>query len=112
MLNYLSDAYKTFAASAQGIASTCRAIGGALLPLAARPMFTTLGVNWACSLLAFLSLGMALIPWTFIKFGDRIRANSRFCQYLKKMDEEEAEQEEKRQQAERGAHAEEADEKV
>jgi hypothetical protein len=112
MLNYLSDAYKTFAASAQGIASTCRAIGGALLPLAARPMFTTLGVNWACSLLAFLSLGMALIPWMFIKFGDRIRANSRFCQYLKKMDEEEAEREEKRQQAERGAHAEGADEKV
>ena len=112
MLNYLSDAYKTFAASAQGIASTCRAIGGALLPLAARPMFTRLGVNWACSLLAFLSLGMALIPWMFIKFGDRIRANSRFCQYLKKMDEEEADREEKRQRAERCARAERDDEKV
>jgi multidrug resistance protein len=112
MLNYLTDAYKTFAASAQGIASTCRAIGGALLPLAAKPMFTELGINWACSLLAFLSLGMALIPWMFIKFGDRIRANSRFCQHLKKIDEEEAEREEKRKQSEQAAPSEKADEKV
>lgn len=112
MLNYLSDAYKTFAAGAQGIASTCRAIGGALLPLAAKPMFMKLGVNWAWSLLAFLSLGIALIPWMFIKYGDRIRANSRFYQYLKKMDEEEVEREEKRQQTERAAHSEKADESV
>lgn len=112
LLNYLTDAYKTFAASAQGIASTCRALGGALLPLAAKPMFTKLGVDWACSLLAFLSLGMALIPWMFIKFGDRIRANSQFCQHLKKMDEEEAAREERRQQMERAVHPEEGDEKV
>ena len=112
MLNYLTDAYKTFAASAQGIASTCRAIGGALLPFAARPMFTRLGINWACSLLAFLSLGMALIPWLFIKYGDRIRANSRFCQQLKRMDEEEAEREEKRQHSERPTTVEKAEEKV
>ena len=112
MLNYLTDAYKTFAASAQGIASTCRAIGGALLPFAARPMFTRLGISWACSLLAFLSLGMALIPWLFIKYGDRIRANSMFCQQLKRMDEEEAEREEKRQHSERATRVEKAEEKV
>lgn len=100
MLNYLSDGYKTFAASAQGIASTCRATFGALLPLAAKPMFNALGVDWACTLLAFLSLGMAVIPFVFIKFGDRIRANSRFCQELKRMEDEEAEREEKRLQAE------------
>lgn len=100
MLNYLSDAYKTFAASAQGIASTCRATFGALLPLAAKPMFTKLGVNWACSLLAFLSLGMAVIPFVFIKYGDRIRANSLFCQHLVKMEEEEREKERKNQLAE------------
>ena len=115
MLNYLTDAYKTFAASAQGIASTCRATFGALLPLAAKPMFDRLGVNWACSLLAFLSLGMAVIPWMFVKFGDRIRANSRFCQHLKGLDEEEAEREAKRQQAESGVQAttiDQVDEKV
>ena len=112
MLNYLSDAYKTFAASAQGIASTCRATGGALLPFAAKPMFTKLGVNWACSLLAFVSLGMALIPWMFIMFGDRIRANSQFCQQLKRMDEEDTEREEKRQQRERATSSGTVEDKV
>jgi hypothetical protein len=48
----------------------------------------------------------------FIKFGDRIRANSQFCQHLKQMDEEEAEREERRQQMERAVHSEEGDEKV
>ena len=99
LLNYLTDAYKTFAASAQGIASTCRSIFGALLPLAAKPLFTRLGVDWACSLLAFLSLGMAVIPFMFIRYGDRIRANSRFCQYLKEQEEQEVEEEERRRRS-------------
>ncbi|KIX07356.1 uncharacterized protein Z518_02009 [Rhinocladiella mackenziei CBS 650.93] len=85
LLNYLTDAYEIFAASAHGIASTCRSIFGTLLPLASSRMFSTLGIAWACSLLAFLSMGMALIPFVFIKFGDQIRENSRFCQQLKEI---------------------------
>ncbi|KAI4129251.1 MAG: hypothetical protein LQ347_003860 [Umbilicaria vellea] len=81
-LNYLTDAYEIFAASAMAAASTCRSLFGALLPLAAKPMYESLGVAWASSLLGFLSLGMAIIPFAFIKYGDRIRANSKFCQYL------------------------------
>lgn len=102
MLNYLTDAYETFAASAQGAASCARSICGALLPLAAKPMYTHLGVNWASSLLAFLSLGMTVIPFAFIRYGDRIRASSKFCQYLqemKKKAEEEEEQEHQRVEA-------------
>ncbi|KAL9107763.1 MAG: hypothetical protein Q9227_007385 [Pyrenula ochraceoflavens] len=87
MINYLTDAYEIFAASAQGIASTSRSIFGALLPLAAEPMYRRLGVHWASSLLAFLSLAMAVIPFAFIKYGDRIRTNSRFCQELKRVKE-------------------------
>ncbi|KAI9838123.1 MAG: hypothetical protein M1819_006279 [Sarea resinae] len=82
LLNYLTDAYEIFAASAMAASSTCRSVFGALLPLAARPMYTRLGVDWASSLLGFLSLGMTIIPFTFIIYGDRIRANSKFCQYL------------------------------
>ena len=66
-----------------------------MLPFAAKPMFDRLGVAWACSLLAFLGLGMAVIPFVFIKFGDRIRANSRFCQELIRLEKEEQEREEK-----------------
>ena len=96
MLNYLTDAYEIFAASATGIASTCRSIFGTLIPLAAGPMYRRLGVHWATSLLAFLSLAMTFIPFAFIKYGDRIRANSRFCLYLKELKEKQAHDEEER----------------
>lgn len=92
MLNYLSDAYMTFSASAQGIASTCRSLLGVLLPLAAHKMFQTLGIAWACSTLGFLSLALAITPWLFIMFGERIRANSKFCQELKAIYEKEQEE--------------------
>lgn len=81
-LNYLTDAYEIFAASAMAAASTCRSLFAATLPLAAKPMYAKLGVAWASSLLGFLSLGMTIIPFAFVKYGARIRANSKFCQYL------------------------------
>ncbi|KAJ5555449.1 Major facilitator superfamily domain general substrate transporter [Penicillium sp. DV-2018c] len=85
MLNYLTDAYETLSASAQSAASCTRSIFGAVLPLAAKPMFNRLGVPWACSLIAFLSLGVSIIPFAFIRYGNRIRANSKFCQELKQL---------------------------
>lgn len=82
LLNYVTDAYEIFAASASAATSACRSIFGAILPIAARPMYRALGIAWASSLLGFLSLGMCVIPFAFIKYGDRIRANSSFCQEL------------------------------
>jgi MFS family permease len=99
LLNYLSDAYENFAASAQGIASTCRSCFGVLLPLASSRMFRTLGIPWACSLLAFLSMGMSVIPFVFIRYGDKIRANSRFCQQLKELKAAEAAEREREEQS-------------
>ncbi|KAJ5333013.1 hypothetical protein MYU51_005273 [Penicillium brevicompactum] len=89
MLNYLTDAYETLSASAQSAASCTRSIFGAVLPLAAKPMFNKLGVPWACSLIAFLSLIVSIIPFGFIRWGDRIRNNSKFCQELKRIKEAE-----------------------
>ncbi|RMY22226.1 hypothetical protein D0867_02854 [Hortaea werneckii] len=88
-LNYLVDAYEVYAASAMGAASCSRSLFGVVLPFAAKPMYNDLGVAWACSLLGFLSLLMSAIPFVFIKFGDRIRANSKFCRELKQKKEEE-----------------------
>lgn len=82
LINYLADAYQIYAASALAAASCSRSILGALLPLAAKPMYDRLGVSWASSVLGFLSLGMTIIPFAFIKYGDRIRARSKFCQEL------------------------------
>ncbi|KAI9842675.1 MAG: hypothetical protein M1837_006960 [Sclerophora amabilis] len=87
LLNYLTDAYETFAASAMAATSCCRSIFGALLPFAVKPMYGKLGVPWASSLLGFLSLGMVIIPFAFIRYGDRIRAHSEFCRYLKQQKE-------------------------
>lgn len=84
LLNYITDAYEIFAASGMAATSCCRSVFGALLPLAATRMYDTLGIAWASSLLGFLSLAMSIIPFAFIKYGDRIRANSKFCQELRK----------------------------
>lgn len=96
LLNYLTDAYEIFAASAMAATSCCRSVFGALLPLAATPMYGTLGIAWASSLLGFLSLAMSIIPFAFIRYGDRIRANSIFCQELRER--KEAVEEEKAKQ--------------
>jgi hypothetical protein len=46
LINYTADAYKTFSASAMAAVSCSRSIGGAILPLAARPMYQNMGVAW------------------------------------------------------------------
>ncbi|MCJ1424197.1 hypothetical protein MMC29_002084 [Sticta canariensis] len=83
LLNYLGDAYEIFAASAMAASSFTRSIFGAVLPFAGLPMYRKLGIPWATSLLGFLSLAMTIVPFAFIKYGDRIRAGSKFCQELK-----------------------------
>ncbi|CAG8172985.1 unnamed protein product [Penicillium olsonii] len=80
LINYLTDAYKQFSASAAAAASTSRSIFAVFLPMATNSMYGTLGINWASSLLGFFSIGMAVIPFVFIKKGAWIRANSRFAQ--------------------------------
>ncbi|CAL3966669.1 unnamed protein product [Diplocarpon coronariae] len=89
LLNYLTDAYEIFAASAMAAASCARSLAGAVLPFASEPMYRRLGVPWASSLLAFASLGMCAIPWVFLWQGDRIRAGSQFCRLLKERKERE-----------------------
>jgi len=70
--NYLTDCYY-YAASALAASTITRSCFGAGFPLfthavvsyvffADEKMFDTLGVQWACSLLGFISIPMALIP--------------------------------------------------
>lgn len=80
--NYVADAYKQYNVSAKAAVGCSRSIGGALLPLAAKPMYHKLGINWATSALAFACLATSVVPFIFIKYGDEIRARSKFCQRL------------------------------
>ncbi|RSL58754.1 hypothetical protein CEP53_006039 [Fusarium sp. AF-6] len=82
LLNYITDAYRQFSASVQASASTLRSITAVCLPLAAPQMYDKLGVQWACSLLAFITLVLALIPFVFIRYGEALRKRSPFCQKL------------------------------
>lgn len=84
LINYIVDAYEIYAASAMGAASCSRSIFGVVMPFAARPMYETLGVAWACSLLGFLSIIMGIVPFAFLRYGAKIRENSTWCQELKR----------------------------
>jgi DHA1 family multidrug resistance protein-like MFS transporter len=46
-----------------------RSIFGAVLPLVARPMYENLGIGWATSLLGFISVALAGLPFLFITYG-------------------------------------------
>jgi hypothetical protein len=45
-------------------------------------MYGNLGIQWACSLLGFITLILAIIPFAFIKYGEKLRKKSPFCQQL------------------------------
>ncbi|KAH6976777.1 major facilitator superfamily domain-containing protein [Ilyonectria destructans] len=83
LTNYLADSYGIFSASAMAAGSSLRNLIAAGLPLATAPMYTTLGVGWATSVLGFVALLMSVIPFVFIRYGDVIRARSVFYQKLK-----------------------------
>lgn len=46
-------------------------------------MYKNLGTQWASSIPAFLALVFAPLPFIFLKFGRRLRANSKFANEAK-----------------------------
>ncbi|KAJ0166414.1 putative transporter [Colletotrichum tanaceti] len=77
MINYLTDVFRQYSASAHAAASMTRSTGAILLPLAASSMYANLGVHWAPSLLGLIALAMGTIPFIFIRFGDRLARSSK-----------------------------------
>lgn len=57
-------------------------MAGAVIPLAVDSMVDTLGIAWSCSLLAFISMGLSFVPFGFIVWGEKIRAESKFSKRL------------------------------
>ncbi|KAL4812714.1 major facilitator superfamily domain-containing protein [Aspergillus spinulosporus] len=81
-LNYLIDVYLVVANSAMSANTLIRSSVGAAFPLFATAMYHRLGVNWATSLLGFLSVAMIPIPVIFYFYGAKLRALSRFTPKL------------------------------
>lgn len=76
--SYLTDCYGPFGASALAANAVLRSLFGAVFPLFATNMYHSLGVPWATSVLGFVALAMAPLPWLFYRFGPRIRARSKY----------------------------------
>ncbi|KAK7978606.1 Citrinin biosynthesis cluster MFS transporter mrr1 [Apiospora saccharicola] len=70
LINYLTDAYELYAASANAAASASRSLVAVVLPFATAPLFEGLGIQGACR--------------------ERIRNGSKFCQELGRRKEEQA----------------------
>ncbi|KAL2134564.1 hypothetical protein VTI74DRAFT_11458 [Chaetomium olivicolor] len=83
IINYVADAYGIYSASALAAMSMTRSVAGALLPLAIEDMVAGLGIAWSCTVLAGVSAGLALVPFGFIAYGEKIRARSQFSKGLK-----------------------------
>ena len=76
---YFIDTYGPLnGASAMAANGVARYTLGAVFPLFTFQMYQRLGVGWATSLLGFISVAMLPIPWLFYKYGERIRAKSRY----------------------------------
>ncbi|KZF23887.1 putative MFS transporter [Xylona heveae TC161] len=71
---YLVDAFGSkAAASALAGNVVLRSLFGAFLPLAGPRMYSTLGLGWGNSLLAFIALAFVPVPLFFYKYGERLR---------------------------------------
>ncbi|KAL2818601.1 major facilitator superfamily domain-containing protein [Aspergillus granulosus] len=78
--DYVVDAYSTYAGSAIGAVATGENLFSAFLPLATMRMYSTLGLNWASTLLGFISLALSLLPSLMFIWGKEVRARSTFMQ--------------------------------
>ncbi|KAJ5116937.1 MFS general substrate transporter [Penicillium angulare] len=76
--NYLVDSYTVYAASALAASAFLRCIFGAVFPLFTPAQYDNLGIHWAATIPAFLSLACGPFPFLFSKFGSNIRER---CKY-------------------------------
>lgn len=81
-LNYIIDVYMMFANSAIAANTLVRSSVGGAFPLFAVQMYHKLGVDWASSLLGFLTIAMIPIPILFYFYGAKIRAMSKYTPKL------------------------------
>ena len=73
-LNYLIDTFPQYAASAVAANTFLNNVFASVLPLVVGAMYKNLGVEWATSLVGFISVGMLPIPFVLWACGERLRA--------------------------------------
>ena len=78
-LNYITDTYLMYAASALAANTVARSACGAAAPLFTEYMFNALGVGGGGSLIAGVGCLLAPIPFVFYKYGGAIRERSKYA---------------------------------
>jgi MFS transporter, DHA1 family, multidrug resistance protein len=78
-LNYLTDSYLMYTASAMAANTICRSACGAAAPLFTEQMFSKLGVGGGGSLIGGVAALLAPIPFIFYHYGERLRVKSKFA---------------------------------
>ncbi|TKA28618.1 hypothetical protein B0A50_02945 [Salinomyces thailandicus] len=99
-LNYLTDTYLMYAASALAANTVARSACGAAAPLFTEYMFQSLGVGGGGSLIGGVACLLAPIPFVFYKYGKPIRERSRFAPTGPPPGQNEQQEDEKEQQEE------------
>lgn len=78
-LNYITDSYLMYAASALAANTVARSAAGAAAPLFTEYMFDALGVGGGGSLIGGVAVLLAPIPFIFYYYGRPIRERSKFA---------------------------------
>jgi MFS family permease len=79
IVNYLVDSYTIYAASVIAAMSILRYSFGGIFPLFTTYMYQGLGIHWASSIPAFLSLACMPLPFIFFKYGAAIRKRCKYA---------------------------------
>lgn len=78
-INYLTDVYADYAASVIAANTIARSAGSSAAPLFTNQMFGALGIGGGGSLIAGVGMLLAVIPFLFYWYGDRIRQKSKYA---------------------------------
>lgn len=74
------DSYTIYAASVLAATAMLRSFFGAAFPLFVSQMYAALGIHWASSVPAFLTLAMLPFPFVLYKYGAAIRMKCKYSQ--------------------------------
>ena len=89
MINYLIDSYTIYAASILAAAAIFRSVVGAVFPLFTAQMYENLGIHWASSIPAFLTLLCMPFPLVMYLYGAKLRMKCKYAfeaaELMKKM---------------------------
>lgn len=78
LVNYLIDSYTIYAASVLAAAAIFRCVVGAVFPLFTSQMYHNLGIHWASSVPALLTLACMPFPLVMYRYGQALRMK---CKY-------------------------------